>query len=151
MQEMEETWVLSLNPEDLLEKKMATHLCILVWKIPWTEEFVGLQSMVLQSDTTAPAPTRLWLMMLSIFSYICWWLECPVFLKFPRFLSNFSGFLSYFTDLWVLYILDKDTLWDIWVPILPLCRLAFLIMVSSDELMFLFFSFAMPWGIEEER
>ena len=28
-----------------LEKEMATHASILAWKIPWTEEFGGLQSM----------------------------------------------------------------------------------------------------------
>ena len=30
--------------EDLLEEEMATHSSILAWKIPWTEEPVGLQS-----------------------------------------------------------------------------------------------------------
>ena len=42
---MRETWVQSLGQEDLLEKEMATHSSILVWKIPWTEEPGGLQSM----------------------------------------------------------------------------------------------------------
>ena len=32
---------------------MATHSSILAWKIPWTEESGGLQSMVLETDTTA--------------------------------------------------------------------------------------------------
>jgi len=36
--EMWETWVRSLDWEDLLEKEMATHSSILVWKIPWMEE-----------------------------------------------------------------------------------------------------------------
>ena len=35
---MQETWVQSLGPEDLLEKQMATHSSILAWKIPWMEE-----------------------------------------------------------------------------------------------------------------
>ena len=35
----------SLGQEDALEKEMATHSSILVWKIPWTEEPGGLQSM----------------------------------------------------------------------------------------------------------
>ena len=35
---MQETWVGSLGWEDLLEKGMATHSSILVWRIPWTEE-----------------------------------------------------------------------------------------------------------------
>ena len=40
-----ETWVQSLGQEDPLEKEMATHPSTLVWKIPWTEEPGGLQSM----------------------------------------------------------------------------------------------------------
>ena len=35
-----------LGQEDPLEKEMATHSSILVWKITWTEEPGGLQSMV---------------------------------------------------------------------------------------------------------
>ena len=38
MQEVQEMWVLSLGPEDLLEGEMATHSSILAWEIPWTEE-----------------------------------------------------------------------------------------------------------------
>ena len=40
-----ETQVLSLGQEDPLEKEMATHSIILAWKIRWTEEPGGLQSM----------------------------------------------------------------------------------------------------------
>ena len=43
-----ETWVQSLGWEDALEKGMATHSSILAWRIPWTEESAGLQSMELQ-------------------------------------------------------------------------------------------------------
>ena len=42
---MQETWVQSLGWEDPLEKEMATHSSILAWRIPWTEEPGGLQSM----------------------------------------------------------------------------------------------------------
>ena len=45
---MWETWVRSLGREDPLEKAMATHSSILAWRIPWTEEPGGLQSMGLQ-------------------------------------------------------------------------------------------------------
>ena len=41
----QETWVQSLGREDPLEKEMATHSSILAWRIPWTEEPGGLQSM----------------------------------------------------------------------------------------------------------
>ena len=41
------------NQEDPLEKEMATHSSILAWRIPWTEEPGGLQSMGSQElDTT---------------------------------------------------------------------------------------------------
>ena len=42
------TWVRSLGQEDPLEKEMAIHSSILAWRIPWTEEPGGLQSMGLQ-------------------------------------------------------------------------------------------------------
>ena len=42
---MQETWVQSLGWEDPLEEGMAAHSSILAWKIPWTEEPGGLQSM----------------------------------------------------------------------------------------------------------
>ena len=42
---MRETGVQSLGQEDPLEKGMATHSSILTWRISWTEEPGGLQSM----------------------------------------------------------------------------------------------------------
>ena len=42
---MQEGWVRSLGWEDPLEKGMATHSSIRAWRIPWTEEPGGLQSM----------------------------------------------------------------------------------------------------------
>ena len=39
-----DTWARCLSWENPLEKEMATHSSILVWKIPWTEEPGGLQS-----------------------------------------------------------------------------------------------------------
>ena len=45
---MRETWVWSLGQEDPLEKEMATHSSSLAWRIPWTEEPGGLQSLGLQ-------------------------------------------------------------------------------------------------------
>ena len=43
--EMRETWVRFLGGKDSLEKEMAIHSSTLAWKIPWTEEPGGLQSM----------------------------------------------------------------------------------------------------------
>ena len=42
---MQEIWVRSLGWEDPLEDGIATHSSILAWRIPWTEEPGGLQSM----------------------------------------------------------------------------------------------------------
>ena len=42
---VQETWVRSLGREDPLEKEMAIHSSILAWRIPWTEEPGGLESM----------------------------------------------------------------------------------------------------------
>ena len=50
---MQETCVQFLGQEDPLEKEMTTHSSTLAWRIPWTEEPGGLQSMGSQeSDTT---------------------------------------------------------------------------------------------------
>ena len=45
---VKETQVRDLGQEDTLEKGMDTHSSMLAWRIPWTEEPGGLQSMVLQ-------------------------------------------------------------------------------------------------------
>ena len=42
---MQETRVRSLGREDSLEKEMATHSTVLAWRIPWTKEPGGIQSM----------------------------------------------------------------------------------------------------------
>ena len=49
---VQKTQVQSLDQEDPLEKKMATHSSILAWEIPWTEEPGGLQSMGLRKSWT---------------------------------------------------------------------------------------------------
>ena len=45
MHKTQETRVPSLGQEDPLEKVMATHSITLAWRIPWTKEPAGLQSM----------------------------------------------------------------------------------------------------------
>ena len=45
---MRETWVRSLGWEDHVEKGMAIHSSLLAWRILWTKEPDGLQSMGLQ-------------------------------------------------------------------------------------------------------
>ena len=49
---MQETQVQSLGQEDPLEKEMAAHSSILAWRIPWTEEPGGLQSMGVTNGRT---------------------------------------------------------------------------------------------------
>ena len=44
---MQEAWILFLGQEEPLEKEMATHFSIHAWKIPWTQEPGGLQSLEL--------------------------------------------------------------------------------------------------------
>ena len=48
---MQETQVQPLGLKDPLEKGLATHSSIPAWRIPWTEDPGGLQSMGLQSRT----------------------------------------------------------------------------------------------------
>ena len=45
-------WVQFLGQEDPLEEEMATYSNILAWRVPWTEDPGGLQSMGLQKSQT---------------------------------------------------------------------------------------------------
>ena len=51
MQDTQETRVPSLGQEDPLKEEMATHSSISTWRIPWSEEPGGLQSLGSQSRT----------------------------------------------------------------------------------------------------
>ena len=53
---VQETWVPSLGQKDLLEKGMAVHPSNLAWRIPWTEESGGLQSMGLRAKPLFELP-----------------------------------------------------------------------------------------------
>ena len=57
MQELQETRAVSLGLEDALEERMATHSSILAWRIPWTEEPGGLQSMGRKESDMTEATT----------------------------------------------------------------------------------------------
>ena len=61
---IQETWVQSLGQEDPLEKGMATHSSILAWKIPWTEEPGGMQSMGMQTESETTG-------LLSMYTRVC--------------------------------------------------------------------------------
>ena len=76
LQETQETRVWSLGWEDLLEE-MATHSSTLAWRIPWTEEPGGLQSM------GSLRVRHDWTTSLSLFTFMHWrrkWQPTPVFL-----------------------------------------------------------------------
>ena len=87
MQETQERWVWSLSQEDTLEEKKATHSNILAWKIPWTEESGGLQSMGLQivgRDWEHTAHRwSIWLFILFdfLYYYIQVYLTCKYYLQ----------------------------------------------------------------------
>ena len=59
---MQGTQVRSLGQEDPLAKGISTHSSILAWRIPWTEEPGGLQTMGSQRDTTER---------LTLFTFMC--------------------------------------------------------------------------------
>ena len=67
---MQETWVGPLAQEDPLEKGMAAHSSIPAWRIPWTEEPSGLQSMELQKVYRTKRLTVLFLHVGSWFSLL---------------------------------------------------------------------------------
>ena len=76
-----ETQVQSLGREDPREKGMATHSSILAWRIPWTEEPGGLQSMELQSVGHDWASTTF---------TSTWGTSCPA----ERWIPNHTGSLN---------------------------------------------------------
>ena len=52
IQEVQQIWVRSPGWKDPLEEEMATCSCIIAWKIPWTEESIGLQRVTWLSTHT---------------------------------------------------------------------------------------------------
>ena len=118
MQKMQEAQLWSLGQEDPLEEEMATWSSILAWKIPWTEETCGLQSMGSQRvrhnwahTHTHICPTSTlwsfhllkshgWLAPASVVSYLGKCRHCNEFLRSCRmdphqWLKLFSYFLYY--------------------------------------------------------
>ena len=63
---VQETWVQSLDWEDLLKKGMATHSSILAWRISWTEKLGRLHSIASQSWTWLSNRTQ------SLWVCFCW-------------------------------------------------------------------------------
>ena len=95
----QETRVLSLGQEDPLEQGMATHASILTWRIPWTEEPGGLQSMGSQrvrhdwATNTIVYKSFLWMVQV---------LESPLALIKPRISLVINSFLNILLLLFVM-------------------------------------------------
>ena len=98
-----ETWAQSLGCKDLLEKRKATQSTILVWRIPWTEESGGLQSMRSQrirqdwvTNTTTISKEQAFL----VLSHWAWVLFVPTtyfqFVQAVRGLWGLSAFANPF-------------------------------------------------------
>ena len=66
---MQETWVPSLGQEDPPEKGKAAHSSILAWRIPWTKESGGLQSIGSQRLRHDIAHTQLGIIIIGIDSH----------------------------------------------------------------------------------
>jgi len=106
---MQETWIWSLGWDDPLEKGMAIHSSILAWRIPWTEEPGGLQSMGSQrvghdwetnvnyGQICLLLDQGLWLPSLIPLDILCGCWHCPcLYLKLPH-PSLFLPFLELLT------------------------------------------------------
>ena len=91
---MRETQVRSLDREDLLEKEKVTHSSILAWRIPWTEEPGGLQSM-----GVAKSQTRLTLTLSTKVTAIFFRNVCPV-LKWNIEIRGLKRQQYFFFTLW---------------------------------------------------
>ena len=113
-------WIWSLGGEDSLKKEVATHSSILAWKIPWTEEPGGLQSMWSQRvwHDWVTEHTHTYIIALQCCVSFCWtitWISC-IYTYIPSLLSLLptalchqqstklssrcyaAGFTSYFTQ-----------------------------------------------------
>ena len=103
---MQETWVWSMDQEDILEKEMATYSSPLAWGIPWTEEPGRLQSMGSQS--------QIWL---------CDWLWLFTFhiSVNPKLLINASLSISFDKQKFVFYVCGSISVLSV-ISFVPLFR-----------------------------
>ena len=87
----QKTWIWPLGWEDLLEKGMA-HFSILAWRIPWTEELGGLQSIGSQrvrlnrATNTLKPNSLLWINKFPVVFKLVW--NCPLFFSFLLLLKT---------------------------------------------------------------
>jgi len=102
MPTVQETWVWSLGQEESLEKGVATHSSTLAWRIPWTEESGGLQSMGCQELDTAEWLTHThWVQRENEVEKNLLWTEISIFLVMVerrprRIMSTWITYIFYY-------------------------------------------------------
>ena len=113
MQKTWETWVWSLGQEDPLEEGTTIRFSVLAWRIPWTQEPGGLQSVASQSRTRLK-----WLGMHVRVRAVCIYQSCsPQFISSPFPFGDYGLYSASVTinDLWissfVQFILDFIYKW----------------------------------------
>ena len=101
-----------------LEKEMATHSSILAWRISWTEEPGGLQSLAFQElDTTwqldhVPEPA-LWLQRTQYYNYLGLWNVCLCFLLAFLFPQGWTTHLAYISKKLTTFLKIKLSLFTV--------------------------------------
>ena len=112
------TWVQFLGWEDPLEKEMATHSSILAWKIPWTKEPGGLQSMGsrrVQHNWACTHTIYLYLLEITLSAWALAFFHCSnitagLFLYFHLF-CLFSGILRERNNLQIYLVNFTMSIW----------------------------------------
>ena len=116
----QETRVWSLCWKDPLKKEMATHSSILAWRIPWTEEPGGLQSMESQRRWTWLATTQqttrtkrsLLVKGSSLLHLVCWEYLPRIYVAFLKSFSASTEMTLNYSHCWQLFVL-MEPVWGV--------------------------------------
>ena len=125
MQEMQEMWVQSLGWQDPIEEEMATNSSILAWKIPWTEELGGLQSMGSQRvrHDWATEGVHAYLMSLRL---PCPEKEASVLMIWEQYYSaSFYTSLIFIFICLFMYLAEPCLSWGLWTLLVEACGIWF--------------------------
>ena len=112
---------LILGWDDPLEKGMATHSSILAWRVPWTEEPNGLQSMGSQGVGHNWATNTL--IFTQSFSFVCFWMW------FHLQVESYSMY----SCVWLLLFIMVSVIFIQLVCILVICSFLWLYIILSYE------------------
>ena len=99
---MQETQVWFLGQEDPLEKGMSTHSSILAWRIPWTEESGGLQSM--GSEKVG----HNWTTFIFFSNWLWWWFHNSVNVLSAMEVYTLNGWITWFVNFISIKLLNSD-------------------------------------------